>query len=182
MSILAECPSCRKKQAVKNRLCSCGEDLVKAKKSERVRYWIDFYVPGGKHRREAAGYSIEKARDAMGKRRGQKREGRIFDMLPESKTTYRELTTWYLKLTSRKGLASYERMVGCLDNFNAVFGNRVVNDTKPADLEDYQAKRKADGRADATVDMEIRIVKTMVKKAFNNDLVGGRTIPGVQHG
>ena len=74
MAILAECPLCHRKQSVKNKLCKCGADLVKAKRSKKVRYWINFRMPDGKQRREAVGYSIEKARDADGKRRSQKRE------------------------------------------------------------------------------------------------------------
>ena len=44
------------------------------------------------------------------------------------------------------------------------------------DLEAYQEKRLAEGRAPATVDMEISLVKTMITKAFDNDLVDGRTV------
>jgi len=43
--------------------------LVKAKKSKRVRFWISYRLPGGKQKREHVGFSIEKARDADGKRR-----------------------------------------------------------------------------------------------------------------
>lgn len=46
MALLAECPLCHRKQAVKNRNCKgCGEDLIKLKKAMRVRYWIDYKVP-----------------------------------------------------------------------------------------------------------------------------------------
>ncbi|MBW1918025.1 MAG: hypothetical protein JRI57_08410, partial [Deltaproteobacteria bacterium] len=44
------------------------------------------------------------------------------------------------------------------------------------DLEAYQEKRLAEGRDPATVDMEISLVKTMITKAFDNDLVDGRTV------
>ncbi len=74
MSILAECPTCKKKQAVRNRLCKCGEDLVKAKKSERVRYWIDYYFSDGKRKREPVGFSIKDAQAAAGKKKIQKKE------------------------------------------------------------------------------------------------------------
>ena len=47
---------------------------------------------------------------------------------------------------------------------------------KPLDLEEYQEKEEEDGRAPATIDMEIIIAKTMVTKAFDNDLVDGRTV------
>lgn len=176
MAILAECPICHKKQSAKNRLCSCGEDLVKAKRSKKVRYWIQYRFPGGKQRKEFVGDSIEEARDAEGKRRSQKRENRIFDMLPEAKMTFSELTEWYLNLKSVKKLTSYDRVELALANFNKVLGNRLVGTIKPMDIEDYQNKREEDGRAPATIDMEISITKTMIVKAFDNDLVDGRTV------
>jgi integrase len=99
MAILAECPWCHKKQSTRNRMCSCGNGLVAAKRAKKVRYWVSYRLPGGKQRREPAGFSIEEARAAEGKR-----------------------------------------------------------------------------RAPATIDMEISIIKTMVTKAFDNDLVDGRTV------
>lgn len=57
--VLQECPTCHKKQDVKNKQCSCGEDLIKAQKYERTNYWIHYYVPGGKERKELIGHSIE---------------------------------------------------------------------------------------------------------------------------
>jgi len=176
MAILAECPQCHKKQSIKNRICECSADLVKLKKASEARFWINYRFPGGKQRREAVGFSIEEAKDAEGKRRGQKRENRIFDMLPESKMTFFELAQWYLSRESVKNLASFDRTRQTLANFNQVFGNWVVNTLKPDDLENYQAKRTKEGLAPATVDMELRIAKTMVNKALDNDLVDGKTL------
>lgn len=48
MAVLTECPSCHKKQSVKNKVCKCGDDLVKAKRSRRVNFWIAYRLPGGK--------------------------------------------------------------------------------------------------------------------------------------
>ena len=99
MSVLAECPFCHRKQSLKNKFCTCGADLDKLKRQrDKVRYWIDFKIPKGKTRREPVGYSISEARDADGKRKVQKRENRIFDMLPESNMTFSELAEWYLDL------------------------------------------------------------------------------------
>lgn len=176
MAILSECPYCHKKQSVRNKLCSCGADLVKLKRSKKVRYWIGYRLPGGKQRREPVGFSIEEARDAEGKRRSQKRENRIFDMLPESKMTFQELTDWYLDLKAVKKLASYDRIGQALDNFNSVFGQHLVNIIKQTDLEDYQDRRKGEGGADATIDMEIKIAQTAVTKAFDNDLLNGHSL------
>ncbi len=176
MAVLAECPTCHCKQSAKNKVCKCGADLDKLKRQkERVKYWIDFRV-NGKSRREQVGFSIEEARDADGKRRVQKRENRIFDILPEAKMTLTELAEWYLDLEKVKALKSYWRIELCLNRFNAEFGDFVVSQIKPADIENYQAKRKAEGKADATVDQETGAAKTMIAKAFENDLVGGDTL------
>lgn len=177
MAILAECPQCHKKQSIRNRLCGCGADLVKLKgQKEKVKYWITYRLPGGKQRRECVGYSVNEARDAEGKRKSQKRENRIFDMLPESKMTFNELAEWYLGLKAVKKLATYDRVVTVLKNFNEVFGSRVIASIKPTELEDYQERREEQGRAHATIDMEISITKTMVTKAFDNDMVDAKTL------
>ncbi|MBW2083086.1 MAG: site-specific integrase [Deltaproteobacteria bacterium] len=167
---------CHKKQSVRNKVCSCGADLVKLKRNQKVKYWISYRLPGGKQRREAVGYSIEEARDAEGKRRSQKRENRIFDIKPDTKMTFNELTEWYLGLEKVKALASYWVIKLSLKKFNSVFGDTIVGNIKPADLENYQAKRKLQGIADGTIDHEIGKAKTMVFKAFDNNMVSGDTL------
>ena len=67
-------------------------------------------------------------------------------------------------------------MKGALGNFNLAFGERIVSSLKPLGLENYQDKREEEGRAPATIDMEISLAKTMVTKAFDNDLVDGKTV------
>jgi integrase len=185
MAILAECPLCHRKQAVKNRNCvGCESDLVKPKRGGKVRYWIHYRVPGGKQRWEFVGNlpdgrpaGIEEARAAEGKRKAQKFENPgVLEKVPAEKMTFTELAEWYLDLSPVKKLASCERIKGALANFNREFGNRIVSSLKPLDLEDYQEKREEAGRAAATIDMEISLVKTMVTKAFDNDLVDGRTL------
>ena len=176
MSILAECPFCKRKQSVKNKLCKCGENLDKLKRSRKVKYWIDFRLPGGKQRREPVGYSITEARDADSKRRVQKRENRILDILPESKITFDELIDWYLGLQSVAGLSSARRIRSALNNIRATFGDIQARHIKPIDLENYQIEREQRGAAYATIDMEISLAGTMINKAFMNDMVDGRVL------
>lgn len=183
MAILAECPICHRKQATKNKVCNCGENLDKAKKSRRVKYWIQYRLPGGKQRKESLArytdldaYSIKDARELESKRAVQKRENRAFEMLPEANMTFSELAAWYLNLRSVKKLASHDRVKLALTNFNKIFGSQRVGSVKPVDLEEYQGRRETNGLAPATIDMEISIAKTMIIKAFDNDMVGGRTV------
>ena len=90
MAVLARCPTCHKWQGAKNRLCKCGENLLKAKRAKKVKYCTQYYLLNGQQKREVVGYSVEDARAADGKRRAQKRESpRILETLPEEKMAYR---------------------------------------------------------------------------------------------
>jgi len=142
----------------------------------RVRYWIQYRLPGGKQRKEYVGTSIEQARDAQGKRRAQKREGKIFDIKLDSKLTFQELTDWYLSLEKVKELASYRVLTVYLKKFNAHFGSMIVSKAMPIDIENHQIRRKKEGNQDASIDREIGAVRTMVFKAFDNNMIGGDTL------
>jgi hypothetical protein len=92
MAVLAECPVCHEKQSVKRKICKCVENLDKAKKAQKVNYWIKFRLPDGTQRKEPVSkfddcdpYSIEDARACDAKRLVQKKENRIFEVMPESK-------------------------------------------------------------------------------------------------
>jgi integrase len=141
-----------------------------------VNYWITYRLPGGKQKREVIGTSIEEARDADGKRRVQKREHRIFEILPEANMTFEELGNWYLNLESTKEKRYYPIFQMSLAKFNRIFGKRIVSDIKPSELEDYRAKRKREGKAESTIDQEISAAKVIVNKAFLDDKVGGNVL------
>ncbi|MDD2901562.1 MAG: tyrosine-type recombinase/integrase [Syntrophales bacterium] len=188
MAILAECPLCHRKQAVKNRICAgCDNDLVKLKRAGKVHYWVTYRLANGKQRKEMVKVKapdgrlipggIEEARAAEGKKKAQKVENpTLLERVPAERMTFTQLADWYLDLKPVKKLASYNRIKQGIANFNRIFGERIVSSLKPLDLEDYQAKREEEGRAPATIDMEISLVKTMITKAFDNDLVDGRTV------
>lgn len=181
MAILADCPACHRKQGNGHKKCiGCGENLDQAKKSKRVKYWIQYRVQG-RQRLEQVGYSIEDARDAEGKRRGQKRDGKFFEMMPESKITFTELTEWFLPVEENKFISGqitetyYKGQMTRTKNFNAVFGDFIVKEITPTDLEVYKVKRKKAGKADSYIDQELGTVASMIKTAFENEKVSGRT-------
>lgn len=176
MAVLQECPVCHQKQAKKNKKCRCGKDLDSAKNAGKVRWWIQYRLPGGKQRKEPVGYSLEDAKAAEGKRRSQKKEGRIFDMLPESKITFNELTEWYMDLSGVKKLAYYHVLKINLESFNKVFGEYLVNNIKPVDLENYQLARKDEGKSDSYIDQEVGAARGMLRKAWDNDKVSGDSL------
>ncbi len=177
MAVLEQCPKCHMKQAIKNKLCgSCGEDLDKAKRSKKVKYWIHYRLPGGKQKWELVGNSIEEARDANGKRRTQKRENGLFDIKPDKKMTFRELSDWYLDLEEIKGKASYRQMIHRVKLLNEGIGNKIVSRILPVDLQNYREKRRKEGKALATIDDEVTQGKMIVNKAFENKMASADTL------
>ncbi len=176
MAIAAQCPICRRKQSLRNKLCKeCGENLDKAKKSGRIIYYV-YHTINKKKKWEMIGKSIENARAADGKRKGQKKENRILEIVEDSKITFQELTEWYLDLKKVKKLKSFKRVKQALASFNNIFGTKQILKTKQIDLEGYQEKRIEQGRSSATIDMEIKYVQTMINKAFDNDEIDGRAL------
>ena len=181
MGILAECPVCRTRQSIKKKSCNkCGEALDKAKKGKRVNYWISYRLPGGKQKQEPVGTSIDEARAADGKKKAMKKEGRLFDIKPDVKMTFSELSDWYLGLEKVKGLASFCTITTYLRKFKRELGNRKITTIRLTDLENLQEKRKKEGLKPKTIDDEINYAKSMVIKAFNNDMVGGDVLKAFQ--
>jgi integrase len=177
MGILAECPVCRTRQSIKKKSCNkCGEALDKAKKGKRVNYWISYRLPSGKQKQESVSTSIDEARAAEGKKKAQKKEGKLFDIKEDAKMTFSELAAWYLGLEKTKSLASCDTIRISLMKFNKVFGNTIIAKVTPADLEDYQTVRLKAGMAPATIDHEIGKTRTMISKAFDNRKISGETM------
>jgi len=179
MAVLVECPICKKRQTLKNNSCPCGENLSKARKSGRVQYFISYRVNGVQRTQLSQQKtddgklvnSLEYAKAEDGKVRANKKEGKILDILPQAKTTFKALTDWYLDLETTRQLASWFVIEIRLRAFNAVFGDKKPDQIKPIDLEEYQIKRKAAGLSPGTIDHEFRKVKAMLHKAFNNEMI-----------
>ena len=148
------------------------------KKSKKVRYWISYRMPNGKQRRESVGSleslnpdSITDAKDALSKRQVQERERKIFDVMPDSEWTFKELTEWVLPLKQNKVLsgkisaAYYQIKKISIESFNSVFGNTLVSAIEPADLERYKAKRNRIKNLTHTFHDLRRTAKTIARKA-----------------
>jgi len=186
MAILAECQRCHRKQAVKNKVCKCGNDLDRAKKARRVKYWLAFRYTDPKtgkvkQRKESLAKfkdldstSITDARKAHDKRSTQVAEHRMMDVLPQATMSFNELAGWYLNLPSIKKLASYPREVSCLNQFNKEFGSKVVGMIKLEELESYQEQKERQGLSAATIDLHISTARKMVKRAWDHEMVDGR--------
>ena len=174
---MAQCPTCHQKRSNKLKRCPCGEDLDKAKKSKRVQYYL-YYRVDGEQIWEHIGKSITETRDKEAERKTQKKTGKLAAALSGGKTTFSELTEWFLNLEHMKAKA-YHYVLGInLKSFNKVFGKVRVSGIKKSDILNYQQLRKNEGLSDSYVDQEVTAARTMVNAAYDDDRIGPEA-PGV---
>ena len=101
MGILAQCPVCKTRQSIKNKLCrKCTHNLDSAKKRKQLIYWISYRLPSGKQKQEPVGTSIEETRTADGKKKTQKKEGKLFDSKADAKMTFQERRLYFSRPTA----------------------------------------------------------------------------------
>jgi integrase len=172
MGLLVECPECKKRNSQKAKNCKCG--FVLAKFTGKV-YWIDYLVDGYRKRERIGpnkGAAEQRYREVLSART----EGRYIQKNPDTKTTFRELAQWYLKLAEVKAKRSYDRDILNVKHLTNHFGNRLLKDITPSMVESYKQKRLSEmagrGRKDttkpATVNRELACLKTIYNKATKN--------------
>lgn len=175
MAVFQQCPICRTKQKNSLKKCrSCGEDLVKAKKSNRVKYWICNQIQK-KKKWKHIGVSIAEAQDADGKIRAQKRENPFFDAKDDS-ITFQELGEWYCGLLSVQKKKYFPTIIKRLKQWNITFGNKSIIKLRKSDIENYQASMKDAGLASATIDGRVSIAQMIVQAAIDDDRISGDCI------
>jgi len=173
-TILAECPICRKKQAIRNKLCACGNDLDKAKRNGKIRFWLNYRLAGGKQRREPAGETLAAAEIKKGEVLKQVQQGTLPEIAINKKLTMQELVDWHLGRPTVKKLAYYPTLQFNLASFCQVFGPRPVASIKPSELEDYQAQRLAEGFSESYTDQQVQAAKTVINAAFADEKVSDK--------
>lgn len=173
MSILVQCPICKKKQSPRNKECNCGQNMDSAKKSKKAIYYITYRLPGGKQRREKIGSSYKEAVAADGKRKSQVAENKILDITKNTKLTFNELAEWFKEQPTKKKLTYFPVLMINITSFNKVYGDCPIYSISTLDLKNYQVLRKAQEMSDSYVDQEIGAVKNMLNTAWEGEMISG---------
>ena len=96
----------------------------------------------------------------------------IWGHYPESKMTFNQLGKWYLGQNSVKCLSSFNRAKGALKSFNDVFGDFQLNEIRQTDIEEYQLRRKKEGRAkDIPINCHVESVLKSLPRSILSDFV-----------
>jgi integrase len=145
--------------------------MDKAKRGNKVRFWLNYRLAGGKQRREFAGDTLAAAEIKKGEVLRQVQQGALPEVAIDKKLTMQQLADWHLGRHAVRSKAYYPTLKINLASFCKVFGPRAVASIKTSELEDYQAQRLAAGYSEAYVDQELQAAKTVVNAAFDDGRV-----------
>lgn len=175
MSVLAECPACRRKQALTNKVCKkCGFNLVNAKKSNKVPFHVRRWVPGqNKYRSELVGTSLKEAKekDAEYKADNRKVATGLIDNIPAIDLSFEDLGGWFMGLHTTKKLKDFKAKGIHFGHFNRRFGKTKVVRLRKSALKNFQAELKDSDFSDRYIDYIIADARQAVKTAIDDDII-----------
>ncbi|MFA5393318.1 MAG: site-specific integrase [Candidatus Ratteibacteria bacterium] len=129
-------------------------------------YYIDYYA-NGRRRREKVGKSRKLAETVLAKRKVQVAEGKFLDIKRNEKIKFGEMTSLYLKSYCQVNnkISTVERKDGIISHLNSIFGLKYVYEITTLDVEEYKRKRIEEGKALATVNKEISVLRNILNTA-----------------
>ena len=165
MSILIECPSCKRKVSKDSKKCSgCSFKLSKIRTKT---YYAEIYEHGKRVRIKKIGTSLKTAIGVLGKWEKEKVEGRLLDIKKDDRIFFKELAEKYLALDEAKRKRSYKRDVYCIKYLIEYFGNYKLSNITSSLIENYKTHRislpssRYPGKnfTHATVNRELALIK-----------------------
>jgi site-specific recombinase XerD len=125
-------------------------------------WWISFVYDGKRYRQSTETGNKKLAGQIENKVKTEIVQGKWFERLPGADKTFKEMMEKYLaEHASRK--ASARDFAGYTKTLISFFGDLIVADITPKDINQYKVKRCADGVKPATINREL----AAMKKAFN---------------
>jgi len=134
-------------------------------KLKKKVYSIDYYLPNGKRKREKVGTDKREALAALGKRRGQIKEGKFFEIEKKQKIYLKDMAKMFLQY-SRINKKSFERDIVLVRHLTDYFGDKYLYQITPLMVETYRNLRLKDGLSKATINRETAALKCLFNKAI----------------
>ena len=135
------------------------------------RWWVGWYVEGVEHR-EPGGRTRREAEKKL------KRRLREDDPLPHQDTVTID-TIVEDHLVARRGLRSIAQLRGHSKPLLAILGHRRALAVTVADIERYKLRREGDGRAPATIALELQILRASYRHAIVSRKLPASRIPHI---
>lgn len=159
------------------------------------RYYIDYYLPNGKRKREVVSIegvdpskiNREDAKKALSIRKAEIAQGK-FEIEQTSKSVFFEkLLKQYLEYSqSNKRPQSYERDITSSKHLNRYFNGKKIQQITNWQVEKYKSSRQKEAMkngklpAQATINRELAMIKHMFNKAVDWNMISNNPIAKVK--
>lgn len=91
---------------------------------------------------------------------------------------FAELCNWYMTLPSIQNQKIYERKIHATAHLLAYFKDNPLNRMENTQQEQYRLYRENEGAAPGTIDLELKLLRTMYYKAIKGKLIPANYMPG----
>jgi len=141
--------------------------------------WCIQYFANGLRVRESIGPSKRQAQLVLAKRKADIREGRYFAPT-EKPLAFSVLADRYVEEYAKdnKKPRSYQRNVVSAKTLKKFFGDTLIQHMTPEDVDRYSQERKAQGRANATINLDLATLSHMFTWANTRTLTHNHPVRG----
>jgi integrase len=128
-------------------------------------WWMRFTYQGKQYRQSTETKDKKLAQRILDKVKGEVAEGKWFKKLPGEEKTFAEMMEKYMKEHSARNKApgSHKRGKSLRDHLVKFFGDLALLEVTPSLIADYKVKRRKEGAAPSTINMEM----SLMSHAFN---------------
>lgn len=170
----AYCPQCRtahdihkkadKAKQIICRRCSFAIEI----KADHKNYYIEYYLPNGKRKREQVGYSRALAEDAYRKRRTEIKEGKFFDTKHELKVKFEDFADEYLELHCKPNHRGVRKAAEAnLKVLKRFLSGKYLSEIDVITVERFKRERMQENVSPATVNRALACLKSMFNRAID---------------
>ncbi len=157
------------------------------------RWYIDYYLPNGKRKREVVTIpgvdpkhiNREDAKKALSIRKAEIAQGKFDIAQTEKRIPFTKLAERFIEY-SKANKRSYERDITSIKFLSRAFGDKSIQQINTWHVEQYKSNRKKEltryGKppANATINRELACLKTMFKKAIEWDMASNNPAKDVK--
>ena len=143
-----------------------------------LNWYVDYYLPNGKRKRERVGPSEKQAELVLKKRRVQIAEGKFFDIKKETLISFYEAAEEYLEVYSKPNKRSSWRDEISVNHLATFFRDKTIQEITPLDVEKYKKERIREV-SPSTVNREIACLKHTFSKTKEWGKMRSNPIPSV---
>lgn len=140
------------------------------------KWYIDYYLPGGKRVREAAGTSKKLAKQLLAKRKAEILEGKYQVKRPE-RVAFKQFAQEFLEYSKTHSKpATHRANKNAIRTLNKFFKDKLLNTIIFKDIEDYKTSRLKDVKR-TSLNRDLAVLKRMLNLArewgyLNKDIAG----------